>query len=230
MCVTSEFKSLDPVAQSVGSQTNASIPQSRRVGARHCKRWLRLTLGDVPRGVAGRRGGRLERAPLRVPSSPRYTAALAHAPRRSVELLHPTGPTPWLRPRSLPSSTPPEVCQETMEFDIRRRHGTTTSATSVTQESLGHDEQALPSQAFLAPAPSRAAAHVVTIRKEIRRIRCHFKHVDTINFMIPTSNETMGSRNKKTWRHWARGTFLLKAALDHAVDGAAACARTSPRR
>ena len=29
--------------------------------------------------------------------------------------------------RSPPSSTPPEVCLETMEFDIRRRHGTTTT-------------------------------------------------------------------------------------------------------
>ena len=30
-------------------------------------------------------------------------------------------------PRSPPSSTPPEVCLETMDFDFRRRHGTTTT-------------------------------------------------------------------------------------------------------
>ena len=36
----------------------------------------------------------------------------------------PTRPTPSLRPRSPPSSTPPEVCLETMEIDTRRRHGT----------------------------------------------------------------------------------------------------------
>ena len=38
-------------AKPVGSHTNASIPQDRRGRARHCKRWLRLTLGDVPRGA-----------------------------------------------------------------------------------------------------------------------------------------------------------------------------------
>ena len=47
------------VAKPVGSQTNASTPQDRRSRARHCRRWFRLTLGDV-RGAAGRRGGRLE--------------------------------------------------------------------------------------------------------------------------------------------------------------------------
>ena len=63
------------------------------------------------------------------PSSPRYTAALADAPLRSVcrasaccgkpyRTAPPTCPTPSLRPRSLPSSTPPDVCLESVEFDM----------------------------------------------------------------------------------------------------------------
>ena len=129
------------VAKAVGSQTNASIPQDRRARARHCRRWLRLTLGDVSRGAPGSRGGRLECALLswaRAPSSPRHTAALADAPFRSVcrvssccgkphKTAPPTRSTPSLRPRSPPSSTPPEVCLETMEFDFRRGRGTTTT-------------------------------------------------------------------------------------------------------
>ena len=120
-----------------------SLSQNRW-GARRMnptRRWLRLTLGDVRGGAAGRRGGRLECALLswaRAPSSPRHTAALADAPFRSVcrvssccgkpyRTAPPTRSTPSLRPRSPPSSTPPEVCPETMDFDIRRRHGTTTT-------------------------------------------------------------------------------------------------------
>ena len=78
------------LAKSVESWANASIPQDRRARARHCRRWLRLTLGDVPRGVAGRRGGRLEGA--LVPGRGRL-------PHRTAP---PTRPTPSLRPRSLP--------------------------------------------------------------------------------------------------------------------------------
>ena len=40
-----------------------------------------------------------------------------------------------------------------------------TRATFVTQGSLGHDEHALPGWAFLAPAPSRAAARLVVTRE-----------------------------------------------------------------
>ena len=186
LCVTSE--SSRPGIARVASQTNASIPQDRRARASHCKRWLRLTLGDPSRGAAGRRGGRLECALLpgtRAPSSPRYTAALVDAPLRSLcraspccgkphRTAPPTRPTPSLRPRSPPSSTPPEVCLETMEFDVRRTHGTTTTHAphSSPQGSLRHDEHALPSRALLAPAPSRAAAHLVITRKEIRCTRC----------------------------------------------------------
>ena len=124
-----------------GSQTNASIPRDRRGRARHCRRWLRPTLGDVPRGAACRRGGRLECALLpraRAPSPLRFTAAPEDAPLRSVyraspccgkpyRTAPPTRPTRSLRPHSSPSSTPPEVCLETMEFDFQRRHGTTTT-------------------------------------------------------------------------------------------------------
>ena len=74
----------------------------------------------------------------RAPSSPRYTAALVDAPLLSVcrasqscgkpcRTAPPTRPTPSLRPRSPPSSTATEVCLETVDFDIRRRHGTTTT-------------------------------------------------------------------------------------------------------
>ena len=94
-------------------------------------------LANVAHSAAGRRGGRLEYALLlaRAPSSPRYTAALVDAPLRSICRASPpcgkpyrkARPTPSLRPRSPPSSTPPEVCLETMEFDIRRGHGTTTT-------------------------------------------------------------------------------------------------------
>ena len=133
-CVTSK-SSRAGIARAVGSQTNASIPQDRRTRARHCRRWLHLTLGDVLRGVACRRGVPSARAP----SSPRYTAALVDAPLRSVcraspccgkpfRTAPPTRPTPSLRPRSPPSSTPPEVCQDTIEFDIQCRHGTTRRA------------------------------------------------------------------------------------------------------
>ena len=136
-----------------------------------------------------------------------------------AELLHftvpPTRPTPSLRPRSPPSSTPPEVCLETKEFDIRRGHGTTTTrATFVTQGSLGHDEHALPGRAFLAPAPSRAAAHVATTRKEIRCTRRHPKNKETIKFVNPTRNKIMGSQNMMTCRRRAGGNLHLRAAPD----------------
>ena len=48
-----------------------------------------------------------------------------------------------------------------------------THATFATRGSLGHDKHALPGRAFLAPAPSRAASHLVITRKEIRCTRCH---------------------------------------------------------
>ena len=70
-------------------------------------------------------------------SSPRYTVALVDAPLRSVCLASPCCGKPYrtetptrlapFAPRSPPSSTPPEVCLETVEFDIRIRHGTTTT-------------------------------------------------------------------------------------------------------
>ena len=148
----------------------------------------------------------------RAPSSPRYTAALVDAPLRSVcrasaccgkpyRTAPPTRPTPSPRPRSLTSSTPPEVCPETTEFDIRRRHGTTTTHAPHSSPNVGQgrDEHALPGLAFLAPAPSRAAAHLVITRKEIKCTRCHSKIKETIKFVNPTSNKIMGSRNLKTW-------------------------------
>ena len=104
--------------------------------------------------------------------------ALVDAPLRSVcqaspccgkpcRTAPPTRPTPSLRPRSPPSSTPPEVCLEKMEFDIRIRHGPTTTHAphSLTQGSLGRDEHALPGRAFLAPcAFTSGGSHLVITR------------------------------------------------------------------
>ena len=103
-----------------------------------------------------------------------------------------------------------------MGLDIRIRHGTTTThaAHSSPQGSLGHDEHAQPGRAFLALAPSRAAAHLVITQKEIRCTRCHPKNKGTTKFVNPTRNNIMGSRNMKTCRRWAGGNFHLRAALD----------------
>ena len=114
------------VAKPVGSQTNASNPQDRRAGAGHHRRWLRLTLGERPKWCRWlpRRASRVRASSwAAAPSTPRYTAVLVDAPLRSVcraspccgkckpyRTAPPTRPTPSLRPRSPPSSTPPEVC------------------------------------------------------------------------------------------------------------------------
>ena len=47
VCLSWLLKYLHCRQNRCGNQTNASIPQDRRGGARHCRRWLRLTLGDV---------------------------------------------------------------------------------------------------------------------------------------------------------------------------------------
>ena len=162
------------VANLVRSQTNASIPQDRRARARHRRRWLCLTLGGVPTWCRWppRPESRVRASSwARAPSSPRHTAALVDATLRTVcrpspccgkpyRTAPPTRPTPSLRPRSPPSSTPPEVCLETMEFDFRIRHGTTTTHAPHSSPKVpwGHDEHAQPGRAFLALAPSRAAA------------------------------------------------------------------------
>ena len=160
-------------------------------------------------------------------SSPRYTAALVDAPLRSVcqsspccgkpyRTAPPTRPTPSLRPRSLPSSRLPEVCLETMEFDVRRRHGTTTTHAPHSSPKVAweHDEHALAGRAFLALAPSRVAAHLVITRKEIRCTRCHSQNKETVKFVDPTRNKILGSRSMKTCRRRAGGNFHLTAAPD----------------
>ena len=111
----------------------------------------------------------------RAPSSPRCTAALLDAPLRSVCRASPCCGKPYrMAPNAFAAAALAAVIDaarglETMEFDIRRRHGTTT--THAPQGSLGHEEHALPGRAFLAPAPSRAAAHLVIARKEIKCTR-----------------------------------------------------------
>ena len=105
-------------------------------------------------------------------STPQDRRARARHCRRWLRLTSngaSDAPTPSLRPRSPPSSTPPEVCPETMEFDIRRTHGTTTTHAPHSSPKIA----CLPSRAFLAPAPS--AAHLVIAWKEIRCTRCHPK-------------------------------------------------------
>ena len=54
-------------------------------------------------------------------------AELLHVAASLTERRLRCAPTPSLRPRSPPSSTPPEVCPQTMESDVRRRRGTTTT-------------------------------------------------------------------------------------------------------
>ena len=94
------------VAKPVGSQTNASIAQDRRAGARHCRRWLRLTLGDPSRGAAGRRDERLECALL--PGRALSTAALVDAPLRSVCRASPCCGKPYrAAPPMRPTPSPP---------------------------------------------------------------------------------------------------------------------------
>ena len=142
----------------------------------------------------------------RPPSSPRCTAALVDAHLRSVcraspccgkphRTAPPTGPTPSLRPRSPPSSTPPEVCPETMEFDLRRRHGTTTTHAPHSSPKVAWDTKRL--------SPERNQVHTVSpINKE------------TFEFVNPARHKIMGSRNMKTCRRRAGGNFHLRPALD----------------
>ena len=144
--------------------------------------------------TAPRRASRVRASSsARAPSSPRYPAALVDAPvfrsspcrgkepRLAVlfaELLHVAASFTerhLRRARRLrcgrarcPRRRRPRCALRQFEVDmVPPPH---THATLVTQGSLEHDEHALPSWAFLAPAPSRAAAHLVIIR-------CHPKKV-----------------------------------------------------
>ena len=83
---------------------------------------------------------------------------------------------------------------------------------------LGHDEHALLGRAYLALAR---------------------RHKQTIKFFNQTRNETIRSPNMKTCRRRAAGNLHVRPRRHphcvyrrryHAVHGAAACARTSPRR
>ena len=121
----------------------------------------------------------------RAPSSPRYTAAPVDAPLRSVCRASPCCSKPC---RTAAADAPDAFAaalaalidttrgtprDKGIRFSTWTWYTTHTRATFVTEGSLGHDEHALPGRAFLAPAPSRAAAHVMITRKEIRCTRCH---------------------------------------------------------
>ena len=203
------------------------LRQSHKTDAQeHCKRWLRLTLGDVPRGAAT----------ASVSSARFFLVAGAF-----LTQVH-GGTRRWASPICLPSfsmlrrasqndsSDAPDVfaaaalatlidaaqgvlSDNGIRCSTWTWHHHHTRATFVTQGSLGHDEHALPGRAFLAPAPSQAATHLVITRKEIRCTRCHAQ-MKTIKFVNPTRNEIMDSRNMKTCRRWAKGNFHLTAALD----------------
>ena len=155
---------------------------------------LSATSPMVP--LALRRASRVRASSwVRAPSSPRNTAALVDAPLRSVcraspccgkpyRTAPPTRPTPSLRPRSLPSiDAARSVPRDNGIRDSTWYHHHTRAALA-TQGSLGQDEQALRSRAFLAPAPSRAAAQLMITRKEIRCTRCHPKNKETIKLSI----------------------------------------------
>ena len=120
------------------------------------------------------------------PSSPRYSVALVDAPLRSVcqaspccgkryRTAPPTCSTPSLRPRSPPSSTPPKVCLEIMEFDFRRRHGTTTTHAPHSSPKVAWNKTSTRCQIGRSGRlrlHERAARLVIT-GKEIRCTRCH---------------------------------------------------------
>ena len=55
-----------------------------------------------------------------------------------------------------------------------------TRARSTTKDSLEHDEHVLLGRVYLAPAPSRAVAHLVLIQKEIGCTQCRPKNEQTI--------------------------------------------------
>ena len=205
----------------MGSQTNASIPKDRppeHVTAGAGSASLSATSPVGPLGVSSSRFFLGAGAFLtQVHGGTRRCASLFcllrfSMLRQALQNGASDAPDAFAAAALAPSSTPPEVCPETMEFDIRCTHGTTTTHTphSPPQGGLGHDKHALPGRAFLAPAPSRAAAHLVITRKEIRCTR----KMKNIKFVNPTRNKITGSRNMKTCRRRARGNFHLKAALD----------------
>ena len=121
-----------------------------------------------------------------------------------------------LRPRSPPSSTPPEVCLETMGFDFRRGHGTTTT----------HAPHSSPKAAWVTTSTRCQVGRSWRFRLHERRLAWRSpgkksgahgvtsKNKETIKFVSPTRNKMMGSRNMKTCRRRAGGNFHLTAALD----------------
>ena len=210
------------VAKPVGSQTKASIPQGR---AHHCRRWLRLILGDVPRGagVSSARfflgagsfltevhgGTRRCASPFCLPSFEKLRQASQNGASDAPDAFAAAALAALIdAARDVPRD---DGIRHSTQTWYHHHH---TRATFVTQGSLGHDEHALPSRAFLAPAPSRAAAHLVITRKETRCTRCQLQNKETIKFVNPTRNKIVGSRNMKTCRRQAGGNFHLRAAVD----------------
>ena len=209
-----------------GGEPVASIPQDRCARARHCRRSLSATSPVVPLAAA-----------TGVSSARFFLGAGAF-----LTQVH-GGTGRWAFPFCLPSfsmlrrpsqndsSDAPETFAAaalSALIDAARGvprddgircstwtwHHHHTRATFVTQGSLGHDEHALPGRAFLAPAPSRAAAHLVITRKEIRCTQCHSPQKETVKFVNPTGKKIMGSRNMKSCLRPAGGNFHLRAALD----------------
>ena len=152
----------------------------------------------------------------RAPSSPRYTAAFVDAPgcsfclpsfcilRQALQNGASDAPDAFAvaaTPRGVPGD-------DGIRYSTQTTHGPPLSP----KYSLGHDEHALPGlAAFLAPAPSRAAAHLVTIWVEVRCTRCHSQNTETIKFVKPETR----CRNKKTWRHRAGDTFGRSRSRRH---------------
>ena len=83
---------------------------------------------------------------------------------------------------------------------------------AISKGSSGDDEHALPDRAYLAPAPSQAAAHLVIIQKE-NQVHTLSTPTKTSKFFNPTRNKKTGSRNMKTCRCRAGGSLHLRVAI-----------------
>ena len=171
-------------------QTNASTPQDTHARPRHCRRWLRLTLGDVARGAAGR----LQLALLAlVGAPPRSVCRASPCWGKPYREAPPTRPTPSLRPRS---PTPPEVCLETMEFDIRCTHGTTTT----------HAPHSSPKVAWDTTSTRCQVGRSWRLRLHERRLTGDHPERNQVHTVTPTIKKQFSLSIQPETRQWALET------------------------
>ena len=159
------------VAKPVRSQRNASIAHNRRAGARHC----RLAPPHSRRRLPWcrwppRRASRVRASSWALaPSSPKHTVAPEDSPLRSVcQNSASDAPDAFAAAAlaALIDAARGVPIDDGIRYSTWTWYHHHTRATFVTKGSLGHDEHALPGRALLAPAPSQAAAHLVTPGKK----------------------------------------------------------------